>query len=87
MGDVHQLIQQDLVGPVHRSISLIFTEVLVLPLQCVVVLDTLCLAVYGLLERRVPRDFLQLLFMVSVARIAILEHIGVIFNVSRGLHF
>jgi hypothetical protein len=36
----------------------IFSEVFVLPLQSVVVLDTLCLSVYRSLERRMPRDFL-----------------------------
>jgi hypothetical protein len=45
----------------------IFTEVFVLALQSVVVLDALCLSIYSLLERSVPRDFLQLLFMVIVA--------------------
>merc|ERR1740139_1533527 len=87
MGDVNQLVQEELVSFVHAGGSLILTEVFVLALQSIVVLDSLRLSLHRLLERSMPLDFLQLLFMVIVASIPILKHIRVVLHVSRCLHF
>lgn len=86
VGDVNQFVEKNLVGPVHARVALIFTEVFVLALQCVVVFDTLSLSLDCFLECLMPLDFLQFFLMIVIACCTILQDIGVILNVSRGLH-
>lgn len=85
--DVNQFIQQYLISPVHARVHLIFTEVFILSLKGVVVFDSSGLSLNGFFKSSMPLDFPQLLLVIIIACCSILQNVGVILYVSRGLHF
>jgi len=86
MADVYKLVQQNLVGSVHASITLVFMEVLGLALQRVVVLNMSSLGLDLLFKGAFVLYASQLFLVILVAFVTVAQHIDVVLNVSRSYH-